>query len=58
MKAKREAAESKNTGAEKTSAAQARIRKGRKGEDWTWMVDEDPAFYLNESGAAPSAGNR
>ncbi len=24
-----------------------------EGEEWTWMVDEDPAFYLEETGRAP-----
>ncbi len=57
MKTKREAADPKNTGAEKTPAAQEPVRKGPKSEDWTWMVDEDPAFYLNESGTSPSARN-
>jgi hypothetical protein len=22
-------------------------------EEWAWMVDEDPAFYLQETGPAP-----
>ena len=22
-------------------------------EEWAWMVDEDPAFYLEETGRAP-----
>jgi hypothetical protein len=24
-----------------------------KSEEWAWMVDEDPAFYLDEAGPAP-----
>lgn len=58
MKAKREAEEPKNTGDEKAPAAQEPVTQVPKGEDWTWMVDEDPAFYLNESGASPSVRNR
>lgn len=25
-------------------------------EEWTWMVDEDPAFYLSQQGRAENAG--
>jgi hypothetical protein len=27
--------------------------RGTENEDWAWMVDEDPAFYLTKSGRAP-----
>ncbi|HJQ28000.1 MAG TPA: hypothetical protein VJ827_01570 [Rubrobacter sp.] len=26
---------------------------GPENEEWAWMVDEDPAFYLTKSGRAP-----
>ncbi len=25
-------------------------------EEWIWMVDEDPAFYLSKSGSGGAAG--
>ena len=25
-------------------------------EEWAWMVDEDPAFYLSKSGCVETAG--
>jgi hypothetical protein len=25
-------------------------------EEWTWMVDEDPAFYLSQSGRTENTG--
>jgi len=27
-----------------------------KSEEWAWMVDEDPAFYLSKPGGAEAAG--
>ena len=27
--------------------------RGAENEEWSWMVDEDPAFYLTKSGRAP-----
>ena len=27
--------------------------RGSENEEWAWMVDEDPAFYLEETGPAP-----
>jgi len=27
--------------------------RGAESEEWAWMVDEDPAFYLEEAGPAP-----
>lgn len=27
-----------------------------EGEEWAWMVDEDPAFYLSTSGRVENAG--
>ncbi len=27
--------------------------RGTESEEWAWMVDEDPAFYLEEAGPAP-----
>lgn len=27
-----------------------------EGEEWAWMVDEDPAFYLSTSGSVENAG--
>ncbi len=27
--------------------------RGAENEEWAWMVDEDPAFYLEETGPAP-----
>ncbi len=27
--------------------------RGTENEEWAWMVDEDPAFYLEEAGPAP-----
>jgi hypothetical protein len=26
--------------------------RGQENEEWAWMVDEDPAFYLAKSGRA------
>ncbi|HET7269802.1 MAG TPA: hypothetical protein VFI90_01830 [Rubrobacter sp.] len=26
--------------------------RGPENEEWAWMVDEDPAFYLTKSGRA------
>jgi hypothetical protein len=27
--------------------------RAAESEEWAWMVDEDPAFYLEETGRAP-----
>lgn len=27
--------------------------RAAESEEWAWMVDEDPAFYLEEAGPAP-----
>jgi hypothetical protein len=26
------------------------------GEEWSWMIDEDPAFYLTKPGGVETAG--
>jgi len=45
----------RSTGTEHPPVAPAPTRAS-EGEEWAWMVDEDPAFYLLQSGRAENAG--
>lgn len=53
MRAKREPVKSESAGTS-SSGAEESGRRGSRIEEWTWMVDEDPAYYLNESGTTKS----
>ena len=41
----------RRNGEDKPSIA-PRLPKKQDREEWVWMVDEDPAFYLSESAGA------
>jgi hypothetical protein len=45
----------RSTGTEYPRIAPAPTRTSDK-EEWTWMVDEDPAFYLSQGGRTENAG--
>ncbi|HET7479772.1 MAG TPA: hypothetical protein VFJ72_09705 [Rubrobacteraceae bacterium] len=54
MRANEEVVEARNPGA--ASGAPERARQGPENEEWAWMVDEDPVFYLDEPGAPSARG--
>jgi hypothetical protein len=45
----------RSTGTEHPSIAPSSTRASDS-EEWAWMVDEDPAFYLSQSGRAENTG--
>lgn len=53
MRVDREAVDASSTGAVSPGVPEP-ARRGFENEEWTWMVDEDPVFYLNESGTTVS----
>lgn len=53
MRSKKEAAEHAAAGT-KTAGSPA-TPEVSENEQWAWMVDEDPAFYLSKSGTAPES---
>lgn len=53
MRAKRESVEATST-APGSPVAPESARRGSENEEWAWMVDEDPVFYLNEAGTTIS----
>lgn len=34
----------------------AEAKRAAEKEEWAWMVDEDPAFYLSKSGRIENTG--
>jgi hypothetical protein len=54
LKSKRDAVEySKHGNGTGDSPITLNSSQGPENEEWAWMVDEDPAFYLTKSGRAP-----
>jgi hypothetical protein len=45
----------RSVGGDEPSVAQEPLRAAEN-EEWAWMVDEDPAFYLKKPGGAETGG--
>jgi hypothetical protein len=45
----------RSVGGDEPSVAQEPLRVAEN-EEWAWMVDEDPAFYLSQSGRVENTG--
>ena len=43
----------RSTGTEHPSIGPAQVYES---EEWAWMVDEDPAFYLSQGGRTENTG--
>jgi len=57
LSSKRDAAEHLGLTTGKDSQPRAlEARKASENEEWAWMVDEDPAFYLAKPGRAKNTG--
>lgn len=41
---------------EKTGGMDLELPSAEAGDDWTWMVADDPAFSIEEPGGAPGRG--
>ena len=41
---------------EDKSPTTAEPLRATQNEEWAWMVDEDPAFYLSKAGGVEAAG--
>jgi hypothetical protein len=59
LRSKRDAVEySRHNNGTGDSSITPNSSRGPENQDWAWMVDEDPAFYLTKSGIVPENTGR